>query len=313
LTSYAVFGGAGFIGRNVCNYISEKSLGEIHVFDDLSMGNQLIDAEFEFNLTVGDMRNSQSVGMFLKSAKPDVILHLVANSDILASSLNPKVDVENTLLTTVALSKALQGVRTPLLVFASSSAIFGDVSGAITNLTPARPQSPYGYMKLASELLLEHMVDDGLVERLLLVRFPNVTGPWQTHGVVRDLVKKLLSNSDKLEVLGDGTQSKPYATANQLVENIFKLLPRCPMGTTKALIAPPDKVTVKEIVEMLIDLSGRSPKIEYGTSRAGWVGDVPEYSFDCTETESLMGEIIFDPSKVAIKKSLEWELENWNR
>jgi UDP-glucose 4-epimerase len=313
LTSYLIFGGAGFIGRNVCEYIARNNAGSIHVYDNLSMGNQLVDAAFDFNLVVGDMKDHQKVKSLLETVRPEVIIHLVANSDILASSSNPQIDVENTLLSTVALSAALEEKPVPLLVFASSSAIFGSVSGPITNQTPARPESAYGYMKLASEILLESVANKGLINRLLIVRFPNVTGPWQTHGVVRDLVRKLMRNPDHLKVLGDGTQAKPYASADQLVGNIFKLIPNCPAGVTKALLAPNDQVTVKEIAESLVAQSGHRPKIEYGSDRSGWVGDVPEYAFDCSETDLLMGGMIFDSSKEAIRKSLEWELTNWSR
>jgi UDP-glucose 4-epimerase len=43
-----------------------------------------------------------------------------------------------------------------------------------------------------------------------IFRFPNVIGPRLTHGVLFDFIRKLKKNNNRLEILGDGTQNKPY-------------------------------------------------------------------------------------------------------
>lgn len=44
----------------------------------------------------------------------------------------------------------------------------------------------------------------------LIFRFPNVVGPKLTHGVIYDFIKKLRIDPSKLNILGDGKQTKPY-------------------------------------------------------------------------------------------------------
>ena len=48
-------------------------------------------------------------------------------------------------------------------------------------------------------------------------RFGNVVGPNQTHGVGFDFVRKLLADPTRLEILGDGSQSKSYVHVDDVL------------------------------------------------------------------------------------------------
>ena len=305
---YAFLGGAGFIGKNYIDYLSKNGSHELFVLDNLSMGNNLEGHSSRINLSIGDASNVDEVCNFLSRSNPDIVFHFAANSDIAASALNPLLDVKDTLMTTVALASAIERIKIRTIVFASSSAIFGNVQGPISSHTPPMPQSAYGYMKLASELLLQQLLERNLVERLFLLRFPNVTGPFQTHGVVRDLVQRLLDSPLKLNVLGNGAQTKPYIRPLELVEIIERLIAANSTGLVKALIGPSTRTSVKRIVEILVEESGITPEISFGSSAEGWPGDVPEYSFDCSETESLIGSLGLGDSDGAVRESIQWEL-----
>ena len=78
------------------------------------------------------------------------------------------------------------------------------------------PISTYGAQKLASETLICaycHMFDFvGTV-----FRFANVVGPHMTHGVSHDFTRRLYADPRRLQILGDGMQSKPYIHADDVV------------------------------------------------------------------------------------------------
>ena len=57
-----------------------------------------------------------------------------------------------------------------------------------TEITPTRPISNYGGMKLASEAVLSKCINKTCVKRIIS-RFPNVVGTPATHGVIIDLIK----------------------------------------------------------------------------------------------------------------------------
>ena len=50
----------------------------------------------------------------------------------------------------------------------------------------------------------------------IIVRFANVVGPHQTHGVAYDFIRRLLSDSSQLKIYGDGKQTKPYVHVSDI-------------------------------------------------------------------------------------------------
>ena len=302
-----IFGGAGFIGTNLCELLLANPENKIHVFDNLSMGNMLAKASLSgVNLIQGDMTDYLAVKKVILEVQPERIFHLAANSDIAASATNNQVDLDNTLQTTVVLTAALRGSSVKDLVFASSSAVYGEVAGEITESTRKSPASPYGWMKLASENVLAHFARENPHLRYLCVRFPNVTGRWQTHGVVHDLVNKLKSNSSALQVLGDGTQTKPYTLASELCEAILEAIDSPWQGCMDLNISPNSRSSVKYIAETIVQVSGLSPVLTYGKNRSGWLGDVPEYRYDTTKFETLTA-CKLRSSDQAILESAKWQ------
>jgi UDP-glucose 4-epimerase len=132
-----ITGAAGFIG----SHLVDKLLAQGHrVFgvDNMvlgkraNLGTAFKSPNFAFHeLDVNDLKAFRE---FLKaSAKPiDVVWHLAANSDIQAGGANPDIDLERTFLTTYNTLKLMQEFAIPQLVFASTSAIYGELGGALT-------------------------------------------------------------------------------------------------------------------------------------------------------------------------------------
>ena len=74
--------------------------------------------------------------------------------------------------------------------------------------------------KLAGESLISAFVECfGL--SAWIYRFGNVVGPRGTHGAALDFFKKLAKTPDELEVLGDGSQAKPYVFVTDCVDGIL--------------------------------------------------------------------------------------------
>ena len=104
------------------------------------------------------------------------------------------------------------------LWYASSGVVYGRPSRIPTAESdgPLLPESHYAAAKLAGEAIISgfaHLYG----WRALVFRFGNTVGPSSNHGVVHDFVVKLLRDPDALEILGDGTQAKPYVAVTDLV------------------------------------------------------------------------------------------------
>ena len=304
-----IFGGAGFIGTNLVELLAKHKSFDIYVFDNLSMGSQLDKLGIKVNLIQSDMTCFSEVASALKAIKPNKIFHLAANSDIRASTANPRLDILNTLQTTTTLLQALKLSPVEDLVFSSSSAVYGVSPKKISEDDPCLPISSYGWMKLASEEVLKQSQAQGDIKRLFIARFPNVTGKWQTHGVVHDLVKRILVDNLELHVLGNGSQEKPYVLASELCLNLMAILESNWKGELTVNLSPASKTKVSEIATFVVEEMGLNTRILFGESPSGWVGDVPSYELNTVKSEQISKKIFFSESNHAIRESIKFAFQ----
>ena len=227
-----VAGGAGFIGSHLCDSLLEQG-HDVVVADKLIFGGQDIRHLLEneklkesgrFRFYQAELADQNAVDGIFAEHKFDAVYHLAANSDIQKSGKEPAIDFNDTLLTTRALLEGMRKTDVKNMFFASTSAVYGEVPDQkLTEETGGiKPVSYYGGAKLASEALLSSYVSMCDMNAVVF-RFPNVIGSRLTHGVVFDFIRKLRRNPHELEILGDGTQCKPYIYVLDLVQAITRL------------------------------------------------------------------------------------------
>lgn len=301
----AIFGGAGFIGSELTHQLISRGSNSVFIFDNFTMGNKL-ETLFNDELTVftGDCREQAEVQKFLEYAQPEIIFHLVANSDIRKSSNDPNLEYENTFLSTCNILFSLRNLAAPHLVFASSSAIFGNSISPSHEDSRKEPVSSYGWMKLASELVVETALTSDLLSKYSIIRFPNVVGPRLTHGVIYDFLHSLRKNRDTLSILGDGFQNKPYMHSSDLVKVMLKLVEDQVEPKMTLNIAPQGTTSVRKIVEILRQELQLDFDAIYGDSTTGWNGDVPKYAFDTSKLFSIFSDLELMDSETAIRRAI---------
>lgn len=291
-----VTGAAGFIGSNLIDFLLSHG-NRIVGIDNFTRGTRtnLIAAlaNPDFRLLEADLADLSAAEKCLETASVaygeiEMVWHLAANSDVGAGATNPDIDFRDTLLTTYNTLKLMRCFGARRLAFASSSAIYGEVAQILNEDTgPVFPISNYGAMKLASEGIISAALQSHL-ERAWILRFPNVIGPHATHGVIYDLLRKLKKNPKKLQVLGDGTQCKPYLHVSELIAAMWKICSTAQDSLNYFNIGPEDRgVSVSSIAEAVIRSAGLHADIEYTGGVKGWVGDVPHFSYDTSKLAKL--------------------------
>lgn len=288
MSNVLVAGGTGFIG----SHLIDSLLAEGHrviCADKLIMGRQNIDHINEhsnFKFYEVELADQSKVDEIFAAENIDVVYHLAANSDIQKGGKEPSIDFNDTLLTTRALLEGMRKYNVKKLFFASTSAVYGEVMDVeLTETTGGiMPVSYYGGTKLASEALISSYVSMCDMSAVIF-RFPNVIGPRLTHGAVFDFIRKLRKNPAELEILGNGTQCKPYIYVLDLVEAIMKLTKDFASGEVVYNISVTSPgTTVTHIAEIVVEELGlQNVKFNYTGGDRGWKGDVPRFSYDISK------------------------------
>jgi UDP-glucose 4-epimerase len=250
----------------------------------------LQDTNFEFReLDVNDYKTFLDFARAEAERQPiKTVWHMAANSDIQAGGQDPDVDLRLTFMTTYNVLKLMQALKIAGIVFASSSAIYGEHKGLLREDTgPLFPISNYGAMKLASEASIS-AASERFLERAWICRFPNVVGGRATHGVIYDFLRKLRHNPAELEVLGDGTQEKPYLHVTELIDAMIEIFQRSAERLNCFNIAPDSGgTTVRHIAEAVVRAASPGARIRYTGGSRGWVGDVPRFNYSTEKLRAL--------------------------
>lgn len=286
---YFVAGGGGFIGSHLVRRLLARPEVHVVVYDNFSSGRSwhLPEGDERLRIVRADLKEPAPLTEAIAGAK--VVFHFASNPDIARAVKEPAIDFwEGTYLTQNLLeAMRITGVRR--ILYASGSGVYGDTGNTPVHedYSPLEPISTYGASKLACEALLCaycHMFElEGAA-----FRFANVVGPRQTHGVAYDFIRRLLRDPGRLEILGDGTQSKSYIHVNDVLDAMLMLEHQGWQGFQVHNVATEDYVTVRQIADLVteqLDLTG----VEYtftGGNR-GWKGDVPIVRFDTTRLRKL--------------------------
>jgi UDP-glucose 4-epimerase len=307
-----VTGAAGFIGSHLVERLLSRGAVVVGI-DNMRLGRMenltqaLREPAFRFHQL--DVNDTEAVSRMVAAEGADgsfdMAWHLAANSDIRAGMADPAVDLRDTFLTTHHLLQVLREHKILRLAFASTSAIYGAQTRLLTEkMGPLLPISNYGAMKLASEAAISAALESFL-ERVWFFRFPNVVGRRATHGAIFDFAQKLKTNPRELEVLGDGSQAKPYFHVTDLIDAMLFIVDKARdplnffnIGTTASV------TTVRYLAEAVVKHMSPDARIRYTGGKKGWPGDVPKFRYSVRKLKQL-GWSPGHTSKQAVDRAVE--------
>jgi len=220
-----VTGGAGFIGSNLTEFLLLKG-HEVIIIDDLSSGKIKNLSSCIKNIKVIESRVEDFDLTLLKGI--DAVVHLAAQASVPLSISNFKKSTTTNLFSSLNIFDFCVQNKLPL-VYASSSAIYGEMELGDDDGESVDLMTPYAVDKYALELYSKVLWKlHGLSS--IGLRFFNVYGPRQDpsspySGVISIFVDKILKC--KKVTINGGDQTRDFVYIDDVVRALYKSLILC--------------------------------------------------------------------------------------
>ncbi|MEE2672742.1 MAG: NAD-dependent epimerase/dehydratase family protein, partial [Myxococcota bacterium] len=267
-----VTGGAGFIGSHLVSELLDQGW-RVRVLDDFSSGSHsnLRAVADQIEVVCGDVRDEEAVTG--SAAGVDVIFHQAAIASVPRSIEAPLETNDVNLGGTLQVLEAARIRRAKRVVFASSSAVYGDVGvPPLRESDAAEPISPYGFQKLAAEFYLRAYAKFHGVETVAL-RYFNVYGerqnPRSEYAAVIPIFLSAAQAGEPLCVHGDGDQTRDFIHAKDVAR--ANLLAADAPGASggRFNVASGRGTRVSELVSLFAEAVGRELSVVSEAARPG--------------------------------------------
>ncbi len=316
--TWLVTGGAGFIG----SHLVEQLVGagqRVRVLDDLSTGYRAnleeaaAAAPDRVDFLLGDIRDPGACRE--ACAGVDVVLHQAALGSVPRSIDDPATSHAVNVTGFVNVLSAARDAGVRRVVYASSSAVYGDHPGLpkVEDQT-GRPLSPYGATKAADELYAHAFASAYGLETVGL-RYFNVFGPRQdprgAYAAVIPLWFQALLGGAPALLNGGGETSRDFSfVANVVQANLLAATVADPAALGRVYnVACGERTTLLGLFEAMRDAAASlhpaaaSVELRPGPARPG---DIPHSHADVSLARNLLGYVPSHALREGLAETVAW-------
>lgn len=260
-----VSGGAGFIGSHLCTRLINDG-HEVICLDNFFTGSKRNIAHLLDNHRFEVVRHDVT---YPYSAEVDEIYNLACP----ASPIHYQHDPIQTTKTSVMGAINMLGLARRLnakILQASTSEVYGDPivhpqpESYWGNVNPVGYRSCYDEGKRCAETLFMDYHRQNKV-RVKIIRIFNTYGPRMLPDdgrVVSNFILQALNNKD-ITIYGDGTQTRSFQYIDDLIEGMVRMMDTEDDFTGPVNIGNPNEVTILELAQRIITMTGSSSKIVF--------------------------------------------------
>lgn len=312
-STFLVTGGAGFIGSNLCEALTDMGYA-VRCLDDLSTGKeenvQMFAERPNYTFIKGDIKDLDTCMEACKGV--DYVLHQAAWGSVPRSIEMPLFYEQNNIMGTLNMMEAARQNKVKKFVYASSSSVYGDhpvlpkKEGQEGNLL-----SPYALTKRTGE-------EYGKLYKKLYqldtygLRYFNVFGRRQDPNgayaaVIPKFIKQLL-DGEVPTINGDGKQSRDFTYIDNVIEaNLKACLASSDVAGEAFNIAYGGREYLIDIYYDLCKALGKEVKPNFGPDRAG---DIKHSNADISKARKLLGYAPEFDFEHGIALAIDWYREN---
>ena len=313
--TWLVTGAAGFIGSNLASTLVELGQNVVGL-DNFSTGKrENVNKEVKF--IEGDIRSLDTCREAVKGA--DIVLHQAALGSVPRSIDRPLTTHDNNVNGFLNMLVAARDAGIPRLVFASSSAVFGDdpVLPKVEERI-GRAASPYGLSKHINELYA-NVFNYCYGMQWVGLRYFNVFGPRQDPdgpyaSVIPAWIGALLRGQSAY-INGDGSCARDFCH----VDNVVQMNLRSAMTEDKAAVNQPYNVahgeitSLNELFEIIRSVLGRRIahlKSVRAVHREPRRGDMKLSKADIGKAQRLLGYQPTVKLMDGLEQTMDWYIAN---
>ena len=328
-----VTGGAGFIGSAVTRKIIRETEHTVCVVDKLTYAGSLTSLATvadhpRYSFVRADIADLSKMRALMDDFRPDVVMHLAAESHVDRSIDGPAEFVQTNVVGTQVMLEAArahwQTLATPAkdafrFHHVSTDEVFGSLESAadkpFDEHTPYDPRSPYSASKAASDHLVrawQHTY--GLPT--FVTNTTNNYGPWQFPEKLIPLVALNALEGRPLPVYGDGSNIRDWLHVEDHAEALcLALLGGGKPGGTYC-IGPRQERSNLEVVKAICATLDRLRPDPAGPRERliTYVKDRPghdfRYAMDPTSAERALGWTAKRSFEQGLEETLRWYLAN---
>ena len=126
---------------------------------------------------------------------------------------------------------------------------------------PADPEDGYGWEKLFSERMCRHFMEDYGIE-IRIARYHNIYGPFGTYdggrekapaALCRKIINAKKNNEDKIDVWGDGKQTRSFLYIDDCIEGTLRLFESD--YSEPVNIGSDEQVSINQMIDIIENIS----------------------------------------------------------
>jgi len=333
---FLVTGGAGFIGSAVARHLIQETKHVVCVLDKLTYAGNLdnlapIAKDPRYSFKQIDICDARAVGDLFESFRPDVIMHLAAESHVDRSIDGPDAFVQTNVMGTFVLLQAARaywqalggdGQKAFRFHHISTDEVFGSLGaeGFFTEETPYQPNSPYSASKASSD----HFVRAWHHTFGLPTVASNCSNNYGPYHFPEKLIPLIILNAlemKPLPVYGKGDNIRDWLFVEDHARALVEVATKGKPGETYN-IGGNNEMTNLDVVKKICALvdaiqphadGPREKLIKFVTDRPG---HDQRYAIDASKIKRDLGWEPHETFDTGLEKTVRWYLENrtwWER
>lgn len=215
-----VLGGNGFLGRNLCRFLTEQ--GEKVYSFDMAMPAEQLDG---VSYLTGDFFDDYTLKKIIQGM--DVIYHAICTLNPGNSNEKCILGYERDFVQTAKLCSFIQDMDCRLIFFSSGGTVYGNqqVLPVTEDAVPV-PINHYGNLKLCIENTIRTF-NFQMKRNMLIARIANPYGPGQDYhkgvGFIDAAIKRAIAG-ETIEIWGDGSIVRDYIYIEDVCRMLYELI-----------------------------------------------------------------------------------------